>query len=400
MVTSRLEEMAMNPLQQVLAGVTVLDFGMNIAGPHATSLLADLGADVIKIEGPGGDTSRTMSPQSDGVSAMLAAMNRRKRYVGLDLRNPASRPALRRLLEHTDVVVQNLRPGKPATLGISAEQCHEVDPRIVHVTVEAFYPDESTRPGYDLLVQAETGMMSLTGEPDRPPSRLPGSLLDHVTGVWAAFGILAALRGDRDRTAITLTMSDIATSLLGDRVSAHRLTGEVPTRMGSAIGTTTPLQAYPTADGDIVLGAASNPLFRRLAEVVAPELVDDPDYATQGARIARRGQLETLLTERFMKDTSAHWIARLDEAGIPNARIRDLAEATERHRTMSRTGLVNVLDVPDLDLVANPLITGQVPLPRPGTIGANSVEVLLATGMSGADIAELVTSGVVTASDD
>jgi len=382
----------MTGLDNVLAGVTVLDFGMNIAGPQSTSLLADLGADVIKVEGPGGDTSRTMSPQRDGVSAMLAAMNRRKRYLGLDLRNPASRPALTGLLEHADVVVQNLRPGKAETLGIGAAQCHAINPRIVHVTIEAFYPAEESRPGYDLLVQAETGMMSLTGDPDRAPSRLPGSLLDHVTGLWAAFGIVAALRGPRDKTAITLTMSDIAMSLLGDRVTAHLLTGEVPTRMGSAIGTTTPLQAYPTADGDIVIGAASNEVFRRLAEVVAPELVDDPDYATQAARIAHRERLNELLVERFAKDTADAWLDRLDTAGVPTARIRDLGEATVRHGTMSRTGFSPVADVPDMQLVANPLLGASAEaLPRPGRIGADSRDVLATlAGLSEDEIAQLV----------
>ncbi|HEY3716098.1 MAG TPA: CoA transferase [Jatrophihabitantaceae bacterium] len=388
-------------LEQTMSGVTVLDFGMNIAGPHATSLLADLGATVIKVEPPGGETSRTMAPQSDGVSAMVAAMNRNKSYVCLDLRNDASRPVLARLLEHADVVVQNLRPGKSEGLGISAEQCHNVNPRIVHVSVEAFYPAENTRPGYDLLVQAETGMMSLTGDRDRAPSRLPGSLLDHVTGVWGAFGIVAALHGTRDRTAITLTMSDIAMSLLGDRVTAHLLTGEVPTRMGSAIGTTTPLQAYTASDGDVVVGAASNPLFRRFAEVVAPELVDDPEYATQDARIRNRDQLNTLLNERFAKETSATWIRDLDKAGIPNAYIRDLGEATKRHREMSRTGLRAIADLPGMELVANPLLDHDAPpLPHPGGVGADTAAVLASCGFSNDEIAGFVAAGVVVVGED
>jgi crotonobetainyl-CoA:carnitine CoA-transferase CaiB-like acyl-CoA transferase len=387
-------------LQQALAGVKVLDFGMNIAGPQAASLLADLGADVVKVEPPAGDTSRTLAPASDGVSVMVAAMNRRKRYLGLDLRNPRSRPLIHRLLEEADVVVQNLRPGKAETLGISAGQCHAVNRAIVHVTVEAFYPAEGARPGYDLLVQAETGMMSLTGEPDRSPSRLPGSLLDHVTGLWGAFGILAALRGARDRAALTLSMSDIAMTLLGDRVAAHLLTGDVPTRMGSAIGVTTPLQAYPTADGDIVVGAASNQLFRRLADLVAPDLAHDPDYATQGDRLAHQETLNALLSERFSKDTSQNWIGRLDEAGIPNARIRDLGEAVARHRTMSRTGLVDVVGVPGMQLVANPLLVDQPAVPRPGPVGADTRAVLAELGLPADEINRLVDENVVVAGDE
>jgi CoA:oxalate CoA-transferase len=392
----------MADLSDVLAGITVLDFGMNIAGPQAASLLADLGADVVKIEGPGGDTSRAMSPQQDGVGALFAAMNRRKRYLELDLRQPAARPVLARLLERADVVVQNFRPGKAPSLGISAEQCHAVNPRIVHVSVEAFYPAERSRPGYDLLVQAETGMMSLTGEPDRPPSRLPGSLLDHITGLWAAFGVVAALRGDRDRTSLTLTMADIAMNLLGDRVAAYLVNGEIPARMGSAIGVTTPLQAYPTADGDIVIGAASDGLFRRLAAVVTPGLVDDPDYSTQAARLAHREELNARLVEGFAQDTAKGWLQRLDDAGVPAARIRDLADATERHRTMSRTGLVPVEGLPGLDLVANPLLAPPAgPVARPRPVGDDSRAVLTELGgLSEEEYGRLVADGVVGRTGD
>jgi crotonobetainyl-CoA:carnitine CoA-transferase CaiB-like acyl-CoA transferase len=380
-----------------LNGVNVLDFGMNIAGPQAASLLADLGADVIKVEGPSGDSSRAMAPQKDGVSAMFASMNRNKRYVGLDLRRTEARPVLAALFQWADVVVQNLRPGKAEGLGIAAAQCHAINPRIIHLSVEAFYPGEQTRPGYDLLVQAETGMMSLTGESDRPPSRLPGSILDHVTGLWAAFGIVAALRGDRECTELNLTMSDIAMSLLSDRVTSYLMSGEVPTRMGSAIGVTTPLQAYPTADGDIVIGTASDPLFRRLVAEVAPDLVDHPDFATQSARLAHRGELNDHLNRSLIRDTSQAWLERFDRAGIPAARIRDLAEAGERHRRMSRTGLLPVDGLPGVELVANPLGgAASQPVAEPGAVGADSREIL--TGIGGLTeeaYDELVKSNVV-----
>jgi crotonobetainyl-CoA:carnitine CoA-transferase CaiB-like acyl-CoA transferase len=388
----------MADLGGVLAGVTVLDFGLNIAGPECASLLADLGGVVIKVEGPGGDTSRSFTPGTDGVSAMFATMNRNKRCLGLDLRNPAAAPVLRQLLESADVVIENLRPGKAATRGISAEQCHAVNPRIVHVNVEAFYPAEGVRPGYDLLVQAETGMMSLTGDADRPPSRLPGSLLDHVTGLWAAFGVVSALHGPRDRVAVTLSMSDIALHLVGDRVAAHLMTGEVPTRMGSAIGVTTPLQAYPTADGDIVIGAASDALFRRLAEVVAPPLASDPTFATQAGRLANRDLLNKHLTNALASGSGQEWLHRLDEAGVPAASIRDLGEATERHRTLSRTGLVTVDGLPSVELVANPLLDDPR-VARPSGVGADSAAVLAEHGLSAQAIDDLVRSGVVVTHD-
>jgi crotonobetainyl-CoA:carnitine CoA-transferase CaiB-like acyl-CoA transferase len=374
--------------------VHVLDFGMNIAGPQAASLLSDLGADVIKVEAPGGDTSRAFTPRSDGISAMFAAMNRNKRYLGLDLTKPEAATVLRPLLEWADVVVQNLRPGKASELGIDAQQCHDVNPRIVHASVEAFYPVELTRPGYDLIVQAETGMMSLTGAADGEPARLPGSILDHVTGLWTAFGVVAALAGERDRTAIRLSMSDIAQTLLADRVSAYLLSGDVPTRMGSAIGTATPLQAYPTADGDIVVGAVSDALFRRLCAVVDPELGTDPDYVSAGGRGEHREALNKRLAHAFAADTAQHWYDRLDAAGVPVGQVRDVPDAVARHRELSRTGLVPVAGLPGVELVANPL-GPEVDLRRPGGVGADSSDIAGLLGLDAERLAELVAAGVV-----
>jgi crotonobetainyl-CoA:carnitine CoA-transferase CaiB-like acyl-CoA transferase len=384
----------MADLGGVLNGTTVVDCGLNIAGPACASLLADLGADVIKVEAPTGDTSRTLAPSTGGVSTMFATMNRNKRGLGLDLRHPDAAPVLKRLLENADVVVQNLRPGKAGTLGLSAEQVHEINPRVVHVSIEAFYPSEGSRPGYDLLVQAETGMMSLTGDPDRPPSRLPGSLLDHVTGLWSALGVVAALHGPRDRVAITLSMSDIALHLLGDRVAAYLATGNVPGRMGSAIGVTTPLQAYPTDDGDIVIGAASDALFRRLAEVVDPDLATDATFATQTGRLDNREVLNDRLTTALSGSDSDTWLKRLDDAGVPAARIRDLGEATERHRHLSATGLVPVDGVPGLELVANPLLD-EPKVGPPFALGGDSAAVLAGLGFSDGEVAALLDCGAV-----
>ena len=384
----------MADLGGVLNGITVVDFGLNIAGPACAGLLADLGADVIKVEGPAGDTSRTLEPATGGVSTMFATMNRNKRGLGLDLRHPSAAPVLERLLARADVVVQNLRPGKAATLGISAEQCHSQNPRMVHVSIEAFYPSDKSRPGYDLLVQAETGIMSLTGDADRPPSRLPGSLLDHITGLWSCTGVVAALHGPRDRVALRISMSDVALHLLGDRVAAHLATGDVPERMGSAIGVTTPLQAYPTADAAIVIGAASDALFRRLAEVVSPVLATDPRYSTQAGRLQHRDDLNDELVAVLSGRTAQAWLDVLDEAGVPAARIRDLGEATELHRHHSATGLVPVDGVAGLELVANPLLD-KAHVKAPFAVGEDSVSVLSDLGFDEKEVADLVDSGAV-----
>ena len=386
----------MSGLGLPLARVRVLDLGMNIAGPQATSLLADLGADVVKVEPPTGDTSRTLQPQTDsGVSVMLAAVNRSKRYVGLDLRRPEARPVREALLRWADVVVQNLRPGKADELGIGAEQCHEVNPHLVHVGIEAFYPADGARPGYDLLVQAETGMMHLTGNADGPPARLPGSLLDHTTGLYAALGVLAALRGDRDRTALVVSMSDVAQFLLGDRVAAHTLTGDNPHRMGSATSVVTPLAAYAAADGDLVLGAASDPLFRSLAEVLDPTMADDPRYRGQADRLEHRAELDEAIGAALATADVATWIERLTDAGVPAARVRDLPGAVERHRTLSRTGLIPVNGLPGVELVGNPLGSART-VEAPGAIGRDTRSFLLEELTVGsAAYAELERAGVV-----
>ena len=379
-----------------LTGVRVLEIGMNIAGPLAASLLADLGADVVKVEGPGGDTARGMEPKAaDGTSAMAAAINRSKRYVGLDLGSPASGPARDALVRWADVLVQNLRPGKADQLGVGADACHDLNPRLVHVGVEAFYPADGARPGYDLMVQAETGMLHLTGSPDRPPSRLPGSLLDHTTGLWAAFGVVAALHGPRERTTMVVTMADVAQNLLADRVASHVLTGESPTRMGSATSVVTPLGAYATADGELVIGAASDALFARLCNVVVPGLAEDPRFRDNAGRLRHRVELDDALIAALSAHDAATWEQRLDAAGVPVAMVRDLPDAVERHRRMSRTGLVPVVGVPGLEVVANPLGSTRE-VRGPGRVGADSHAVLIdEAGLDPATYEQLEASGVV-----
>jgi CoA:oxalate CoA-transferase len=178
-----------------LAGIRVLDFGMNIAGPYGASVLADFGADVIKVEAPEGDAARAFEPKAGGISALFAAMNHNRRYLGIDLKRPQARPVLERLIDRADVLIQNLRQGRAEKLGIDAAACHARNPRLIHASIEAFYPNEGERPGYDLMVQAECGMMALTGHAGGPPARTPSAAIDHVTGLWTATAVLAAMAG-------------------------------------------------------------------------------------------------------------------------------------------------------------------------------------------------------------
>ena len=383
-----------------LAGVVVVDFGMNIAGPYAASVLSDFGADVIKVEGPGGDSGRDYPPSPGGVSSLFASVNHGKRYLGLDLRQPGARPVIERLCERSDVVIQNLRPGKAAELGIDAASCHRVNPRLVHCSVEAFYADDGARPGYDLMVQAESGLLGLTGEEHGGPCRTPGSILDHVTSLWVALGAMAALSGKRSCETITVTMLDVAMALLNDRASAFVATGELPRRMGSSLATTTPHRVYPTSDGDLVVGAPNDGLFRKLAALVGPPVEGDDRFADQAGRLAHRGELDGMLERVFRTDTTAAWLQRLDLAGIPAAHVRDLADAVDRHRALSATGFCDLGDIAGLSIVAPPVRIGAEPWqpPVPGPVGADNRSVLSdVLGFDSFAVDRLAEEGIVVA---
>jgi crotonobetainyl-CoA:carnitine CoA-transferase CaiB-like acyl-CoA transferase len=385
-----------------LRGVRVVDAGLNIAGPYAASLLADLGADVVKLEPPGGDPAREYQPEVAGTGTLFAAVNHRKRYLALDLRTEAGREVLRRLVARADVLIQNMRPGKEVALGLDAGACHAANPRVVHCSVEAFYPDEQSRPGYDLLVQADSGILHLTGEVGGGPVRMPAAVIDHATGLWAALGASAALHGDRDRTALRVSMLDVTISLLNDKVAAYLATGEDPVRMGSATSVTTPHGAYRTADGWIVIGAATDAMYARLAQVLAGEhgTLTGERFATQRARLARRTQLDSLLTKVLRQQTAEHWLHTLSAADVPVAVVRTLADASERHRRLSTTGVLQLGDDARLAVVAPALqIAGHQwqAFEPPGPVGRDTLAVLAELGFAGADVERLRAEGALAA---
>jgi crotonobetainyl-CoA:carnitine CoA-transferase CaiB-like acyl-CoA transferase len=382
-----------------LQGTVVLDFGMNIAGPYAASILSDFGADVVKVEPPSGDSARAYPPMVEGMSVLFASMNHDKRYLALDLRHPRADDVVARLVERADVLIENLRPGKASELGIDATTCHRRNPRLVYCSVDAFYPQDGDRPGYDLMVQAESGFLSLTGEEHGGPSRTPASVLDHVAAMWVAMGAMGALAGQRGREVVHVSMLDVAMALFNDRASSYVATGEVPTRMGSALPTTTPHRAYPTRDGEVVVGAANDALFKKLAALLGAP-VDDERFTTLPGRLSRRAELDALLEDAFGRETTATWLARLDARGVPAAAVRDLAEAVDRHRGLSATGFFDVPDVPGLSLVAPPVrLRGARWAPRaPGRIGNDTVEILRElAGLEDHEIERAIDEGIVRA---
>ena len=386
-----------SPPRGPLAGIRVLDFGMNIAGPYGASVLADFGADVIKVESPEGDAARGFEPKAGGISALFAAMNHRRRYLGLDLKRAEARPVIERLIDGADVLIQNLRPGRADKLGIDAASCHARNPRLIHASIEAFYPDEGDRPGYDLMVQAECGMMAMTGDADGPPARTPSAAIDHVTGLWAATSVLAALAGRRDRISIKIAMIDVAMSLLNDRVANYLVDGQEPRRMGSATTITTAHQAYPTADGHLLIGAPSDALFARLAKVLGYPVEGDARFATQAGRLALRTELNAAIEAALARDSNQAWYERIHATGVPVAIVRPLSAAVARHATLSATGIARQGDS-GLGIVAPPvqmegLSAAEEP---PRQVGADTDAVLAEHGFSDAERASMRAGGVIT----
>jgi crotonobetainyl-CoA:carnitine CoA-transferase CaiB-like acyl-CoA transferase len=306
-----------------LAGLVVADFSRVLAGPYATMLLADLGADVIKVESPGGDDTRSwVPPTRGGVSTYYLAINRNKRSVALDLSDEADNVAARELARRADIVVENFKPGGLRRFGLDYESVSAANPAVLYASISGFGAGAGAAlPGYDLIVQAMSGLMSLTGEPDGPPERAGIALFDVIAGLHAALGILAALHhrtatGEGQHIEISLLSS--ALSGMVNQTSAYAAGGVIPFRMGNSHPSLFPYEPLPTADGELVIAAGNDGQFRRLcAALGVPGLADDPRFATNQGRTANREQLRPLLAGPLRQRTAAEWFGRLNAAGVP-----------------------------------------------------------------------------------
>jgi crotonobetainyl-CoA:carnitine CoA-transferase CaiB-like acyl-CoA transferase len=314
-----------------LAGLLVADFSRVLAGPYATMLLADLGADVIKVESPGGDDTRQWQPPvtPDGVSTYYLAINRNKRSVVLDLRAERDRAAAAELARRADIMVENFKPGGLAKYGLDYATVSAANPGIIYSSITGFGTGAGRDlPGYDLVVQAVSGLMSLTGAADGPPYRAGVAAFDVMAGLHSAIGILAALAhrtatGEGQHVEASLLAS--AMSGLVNQTSAVAAGGVVPMRMGNAHPSLYPYEPLPTADGEIVIAAGNDTQFRRLCEAIgAPELADDPRFARNAQRTANRAQLSPLLNKQLAARTSAAWFDALTSVGVPCGPINTL----------------------------------------------------------------------------
>jgi crotonobetainyl-CoA:carnitine CoA-transferase CaiB-like acyl-CoA transferase len=313
-----------------LAGLLVADFSRILAGPYATMLLADLGAEVVKVEGPAGDDTRTwMPPVRDGVSTYFLGINRGKRSIALDLRDESDLAAARELARRADVVIENLKPGGMARFGLDHDTVRESNPGVVYASISGFGagPGKDV-PGYDLMVQAMSGLMSLTGDPDGPPYRAGISVFDVMAGNHAAIGILAALR-HRDRSGegqhVEVNLLSSALTGLVNHSSAWVASGTVPYRMGNAHPSVFPYEPLPTADDDLIVAAANDGQFRKLCGVLGiPEVADDPRFARNADRTANREELRPVLLERLREKGAVEWFDLLTAAGVPSGPIQTI----------------------------------------------------------------------------
>jgi crotonobetainyl-CoA:carnitine CoA-transferase CaiB-like acyl-CoA transferase len=389
-----------------LAGVQVVDLSRVLAGPYATMTLADLGADVVKIEHPaGGDETRTWGPPfAGGESAYFLSVNRGKRSVALDLKDPEGRELALDLCARADVVIENFRPGGAARLGLDYEAVRKRRPDVVYCTISGFGAREPRdRAGYDFTVQAESGLMAITGEPDGEPMKVGVAIVDVLAGLNAATAILAALRrrdltGEGDRVEVSLLDSAFAALV---NVGANALlTGEEPQRYGNAHPSIVPYQPFRAADGWIAVAAANDGLYTKLCEAIErPDLAADERYATNEARVVNREPLIAELQAVFAARSTDDWERLLLAAGVPAGKIRGVGEALRTASATTRR--VHHPTAGPIELVGPPFELESAalgPSPPPPLLGQHTDEVLRELGVDDERLASLEGRGVIARS--
>ncbi|HTY76526.1 MAG TPA: CoA transferase [Candidatus Bathyarchaeia archaeon] len=395
-------------MEAPLVGILVADLTQNVAGPACTQILGDMGADVIKVERPGrGDDARAWAPPYWGAeSATFLGVNRSKRSLAVDMKHADGRAVLERLIARADVLVQSLRAGVIEELGLGWERARSLNPRLVYCSVTAFGTEGplSDRPGYDPLMQALGGIMSVNGHPGQPPARVPVSIVDIGTGMWAAIAILGALR-ERDRTGrgsnITTALYETAIAWSVFQMNQFLGTGEVPLPQGSGTAMICPYEAFPTRDAWVMIAAASDALFVKTCEALGiPGMPRDPRFTDNPTRVANRADVFTTLSAVTRSFTSAEVLDRLQKAGVPCAPILTLDKVATEPQTAASGMLVAAKHprIPDYRAVGLPIRwDGERPgVSRvPPLLGEHTAEVLSELGFSPDAIKELATRHVV-----
>ncbi|RST52442.1 CaiB/BaiF CoA transferase family protein [Variovorax sp. DXTD-1] len=405
-----------------LDGIKVLDLSRVLAGPWCTQILADLGADVIKIERPGvGDDTRTWGPpfikdangNDTDQASYFTACNRNKRSVTVDMATPDGQALLKQMAAQADIVVENFKTGGLEQYGLDHKSLRAANPRLIYCSVTGFGHDGpyAERAGYDLMIQAMTGMMSITGRPDGEPGggplRVGVALTDLFTGVYASTAILAALQV-RDRTGegqhIDMALLDVGMAILANQASAFLNTGTAPQRQGNTHPSLAPYQDFPTLDGSMLLAIGNNGQFTRFCEAAGhPEWAADARFATNTLRVKHRGVLIPMMEELTRTRTTADWVTLLEDKAVPCGPINDIAQAFDDAQVKAR-GLAVTLPrdagdgIKSITGVASPLrLTATPPVLRhaPPALGQHTREVLAEFGIDAARFDTLRAAGVV-----
>ncbi|WP_116368876.1 CaiB/BaiF CoA transferase family protein [Parahaliea mediterranea] len=387
-----------------LSHLKVLDLSRILAGPWASQLLADLGAEVIKIERPGsGDDTRGWGPpylqdaagNDSAESAYFLCANRNKRSVCVDMKTPAGQAVLRELAAGADVVLENFKVGDAARFGLDYPSLQAINPALVYCSITGFGQNGplATRPGYDFLVQAMGGLMSVTGAPDGEPGAGPQkvgvALTDIMTGLYATVGILAAL-AERERSGlgqqVDLALLDVTAATLANQATNYLVGGLNPTRLGNAHPNIVPYQSFVAADGHLIVAVGNDAQFARFVAVLGlPELAQDARFVRNRDRVAHREQLIPLLQRALLERSKADWLARLEAAGVPAGPINSVAEVFAEPQILAREMRVNVPhpDNPNLELVGNPIKLSRTPVAyrsAPPRLGQHNDAVLAGGG--------------------
>ncbi len=412
------------PAPGPLAGLLVADCSTVLAGPYCTMLLADLGAEVIKVEPPEGDATRgwgppwvgagLAGPDDLGTAAYYLAVNRNKRSIRLDLKRPQGAEVLRRLLVRADLLVENFRVGGLHRLGFDDDELARLNPRLVHLAISGYGPDgpDRDRPGYDFILQAEAGLMSITGQPDADggePTKVGVAIADVVTGLIGAVSALSALFG-RERAdgpaagrgqRIDVSLLESTLAVLVNQAQNAFVTGHAPRRRGNAHPNIVPYETFATADGEIAVAVGSERQWPRFCAALGLEpLARDARFATNGARVEHRAELRPLLAERLAAGSTEDWLAALRAAEVPVAPINDVVAALDLPQAHARAmtvdlehpvlGTIRQVGVP-FELSATPA-TIRTP---PPLLGEQTDAILAELGYDGASIAALRGAGVV-----
>ena len=393
-------------MRHALSGIRVLDVTQVMAGPYCAMLLCDMGADVIKVEPPAGDSTRRMAGARGGDSPGFNAVNRGKRGIVVDIKHERGPQVVARLASTADVLIENYRPGAMARAGLGYEQLRAVNPRLVYASISGYGQTgpHGGRGGFDLVAQGVSGIMSVTGEPDGPPVKAGVPLTDLGASLFAVAGILAALH-DRQRTDagqhVDTSLVEAGVALSVWEATEYLSSGRVPQPLGSAHRMSAPYQALECADGYITVGAANDRLFARLSTLLGhPEWVADPQFANDTARVANRRALADRIEQVTRTRSRQHWLARFEAEGIPCGPINTYADVLADEQVTAREmvvetdhptlGRLRTLGTP-LKLSRTPLVTGR---PAP-LLGEHTTEVLGEAGYSEAEVAELRAAGAV-----